>query len=212
MVSPEPTSVPGDDQDSNRATAYKGTRPGGRSARVRDAVLAATAGELAEVGFAELSLGRVAARAGVAPTTVHRRWGTRAALVADLLDEHALTAVPDPHRDSLADDLHAFALGVATALTTPAVQMMLRSMYALPPEDLAPIQAQYWRMRIELAQTIVDRAIDRGEVPEGTVGWDIFERLLAPIWMRALITGLPLDADTLDRIVAGALERAHASA
>ncbi|MFC7589155.1 TetR/AcrR family transcriptional regulator [Nonomuraea antimicrobica] len=50
-------------------------RPGGRTARVRAAVLEATQDELVERGFHELTMDQVAARAGVGKTTVYRRWG-----------------------------------------------------------------------------------------------------------------------------------------
>jgi AcrR family transcriptional regulator len=50
-------------------------RPGGRSARVRAAAIAATLAELAETGYSALSLENVARRAGVHKTTLYRRWG-----------------------------------------------------------------------------------------------------------------------------------------
>ncbi|MEV3975004.1 helix-turn-helix domain-containing protein [Streptomyces sp. NPDC050698] len=51
-------------------------RPGGRSARVRKAVLAATAAELSERGFAAMTIEDIAARSGVHKTTIYRRWST----------------------------------------------------------------------------------------------------------------------------------------
>ena len=57
-------------------------RPGGRSARVRSAVLAATLEVLVETGYDGMTVDAVAARAGVHKTTVYRRWPTKAALVA----------------------------------------------------------------------------------------------------------------------------------
>jgi len=191
--------------DDSRPAAYKGTRPGGRSARVREAVLEAAAMELIEHGYAELSISRVAERAGVAPTTIHRRWGSRARLVADVFDLAALSAVPDPQLATLEADLRAFASGAAAGLGQPAIQSLLRGMFALPQEELARIQDAYWAARIVVAQAIVDRAVRRNELPAGTDGWAVFEPLLAPIWMRRLITGLPIDDAVLDGIVARAL-------
>lgn len=189
-----------------RSITYKGTRPGGRSARVRDAVLAAVAIELMEHGYADLSMGRIAARAGVASTTIHRRWGSRARLVADMFDANAVTAVPDPGLESLEADLRAFAHGAAAGLAQPAVQSLLRGMFSLPAEELEPIQEAYWASRIQIAQAIVDRAIDRGELPAGSRGWCVLEPLLAPIWMRRLVTGMPLDDATLEHYVGVALQ------
>ncbi len=195
--------------EHGRSGAYKGTRPGGRSARVRDAVLTAAAEELIEVGYADLSIARVAARAGVATTTIHRRWGGRAGLVADVFDHNAVTAVPDPQLGSLEADLRAFAAGAAAGLGQAPVQSLLRGMFSLPREELLRIKAAYWNARFAVAQAIVDRAIARGELARGTNGWTVFEPLLAPIWMRRLITELPIDDAVLDRIVADALTLAR---
>src|SRR5438445_13559594 len=64
-------------------------RPGGRSARVRQAVLDAAFAELGEKGYGGLSIEAVAQRSGVAKTTVYRRWPTRDELVDDALDSRS---------------------------------------------------------------------------------------------------------------------------
>lgn len=76
-------------------TPTPGTRrPGGRTARVRTAVLRAAEDALVERGFSGLDLGDVAQRAEVGRTTVYRRWGTTSALVADLLADMAEQSLP----------------------------------------------------------------------------------------------------------------------
>ena len=60
-------------------------RPGGRTAKVRRAVLDAAIDELIAHGFHGLNMEQVAARAGVGKTTVYRRWRTPAGLTVDLL-------------------------------------------------------------------------------------------------------------------------------
>ena len=61
-------------------------RPGGRSARVQAAVHGATSALIAEHGRAAVTVPMIAARAGVTPSTIYRRWGE----LADLLrsEEH----------------------------------------------------------------------------------------------------------------------------
>ena len=49
-------------------------RPGGRTARTRAAVMRAVIGELIDNGYAGATVERVAVRAGVAKTTIYRRW------------------------------------------------------------------------------------------------------------------------------------------
>src|SRR3712207_1543584 len=84
-------------------------RPGGRSARVRAAVLSATIDALVDVGYDGLSVEDVARRAGVHKTTVYRRWPTRAALVAEATRERSQQVIPVPDTGTLAGDLRQLA-------------------------------------------------------------------------------------------------------
>ena len=74
-------------------TATRG-RP--RSQRARKSVLAATRSLVEEGGYASATIEAIAARSGVAKTTIYRWWPNRPALVVDLLMEMAGTAVPPP--------------------------------------------------------------------------------------------------------------------
>src|ERR1700736_5224729 len=59
-------------------------RPGGRSARVQQAVHRAVRELQADGGEGELTVPAVAARAGVTPSTIYRRWGTLSQLLSDV--------------------------------------------------------------------------------------------------------------------------------
>src|SRR5512132_695784 len=90
---------------ATRAHRARPRRPGGRSARVRAAVLRATIAELLRTGYAGLSVEAVADRAGVHKTTVYRRWGTLQQLVTDALLAHVSAKVPQPDTGTLRSDL-----------------------------------------------------------------------------------------------------------
>src|SRR5215831_11164328 len=80
-------------------------RPGRpRSPAADEAILDATVDLLAEQGFLGLSIEAVAARAGVAKTTIYRRWPTKDDLLMDAIAclKHAH---PEPQGESLRDDL-----------------------------------------------------------------------------------------------------------
>src|SRR4051812_40821381 len=94
-------------------------RPGGRTARVRTAVLRAAGDALAEQGFDHLDLADVARRADVGKTTVYRRWGSVTGLVADLLTDMAEQSLPRARTGSLLGDLKANAELVRKTLTDP---------------------------------------------------------------------------------------------
>lgn len=55
---------------------------------------------------------------------------------------------------------------------------------------------------------MVERAIARGELPEGTEPSHVLELLIAPIWFRLIISDTPLDDDALDRWVRAAIAAA----
>lgn len=65
----------------SRTSAPRTGRP--RSAAADAAILAATRAALVELGWSKLTLGDVATRAGVAKTTLYRRWAGKNELVVD---------------------------------------------------------------------------------------------------------------------------------
>lgn len=195
--------------DGPKRRANQGARPGGRSARVRRAVLDAAVAELLDAGYDGMSLPRVAERAGVALTTVHRRWNGKEGLLAEAIGELTAVQVPDPAAADLRSDLLALAGSVAAMLREPAVQQLLRTAFALPDPELERLRAAHWAPRFAVAQTVVDRAIARGELPAGVDGWSVVEPIHARIWMRLLITGLPLDDAFIERLVDRVLDAAR---
>ncbi|NWE73817.1 helix-turn-helix transcriptional regulator, partial [Pseudomonas gingeri] len=59
-------------------------RPGGRSARVQESIHAAVRALLEEQDRSTLTVPQIAARAGVTPSTIYRRWGDLSELLADV--------------------------------------------------------------------------------------------------------------------------------
>ena len=110
-------------------------RPGGRTARVRAAVLQAAGDALAQGGLDGLDLADIAARAGVGRTTVYRRWGNVTGLVADLLADMAEQSLPRSDTGSLLGDLRANARLVRRTLTDPRLKSVLVEVFMF--EDVA---------------------------------------------------------------------------
>ncbi len=173
-------------------------RPGGRAARVRAAVLRATSELLMEVGYDELTFEDVAARAGVHKTTVYRRWPTKPELVGEAVRIQSAEAVPVPDTGSVADDLRQLAREVVANVGSAGGARRSRSIVAAASssEELASTVHAFWAHRIEATTPIVERAIERGELPASTDPGLLIEAVVAPIWLRLLLTGEPID-DTL---------------
>ncbi|MGR6999165.1 TetR/AcrR family transcriptional regulator [Yinghuangia aomiensis] len=128
---------------------------------------AATLAELAEHGFAGLTVEGVAARSGVHKTTVYRRWGTAAALAADALDITSAEPWPLPDGGSLHSDLRAIGRQVVAGFTDPEGGPVARSLTtaALHDPEAGRALHAYLATRHEQAAAVVDRAVARGEAP-----------------------------------------------
>jgi AcrR family transcriptional regulator len=185
------------------APAEQGRRRRGPSPRVRADALAATLAELAEGGFAALSLERVARRAGVHKTTLYRRWGTREELVLEAMLERAADRISVPDTGSLREDLLELARTAAANAATPEVAAMARAVAAESPHDskLAAANRRFWTERLALDAVIVERAIERGEVAAETNAQRVIEAVLGPIHLRLLLTGEAVDRSFLETIV-----------
>src|SRR5215475_13461579 len=103
-------------------------RLGGRSARVREAVLTAAFAELDEHGYAGFNIEAVARRSGVHKTTIYRRWPTREALLVYALDTRGDRETPIPNTGSLRGDLRQFGEMVLGKLTSPNGNAVLKSL------------------------------------------------------------------------------------
>jgi AcrR family transcriptional regulator len=185
------------------ASSTPARRPGGRSARVRTDVITATLAELAESGYRALSLESVARRAGVHKTTLYRRWGTREELVLDAMLDRAGEHISVPDTGSLREDLLELARTAAANAATPEVAAMARAVAAESPHDgrLAAANHRFWAERLALDGSIVERAIERGEIAAGTEPGRVIESVLGPIHLRLLLTGEPVDRAFLEDIV-----------
>ena len=177
-------------------------RPGGRSARVRTAVLAATLELLVETGYDGLSVDAVAARAGVHKTTVYRRWPTKAALVAAAAADRSEQLVPVPDTGSLVGDLTALGRSVADNVSSELGGGLARTIVAAAAasDEVAQVHREFWAVRLALTETIVERAVARGEVRADVDGRAVIEALIGPIYVRLLLTGEPFDAPLVDEI------------
>ncbi|MFJ4652529.1 TetR/AcrR family transcriptional regulator [Nocardia sp. NPDC088792] len=177
-------------------------RTGGRSARVRAAVLDATLTALADNGFDQLNIAEVAARSGVHETTIYRRWKTREQLMFDALLEHSWQQLPIPDTGALRSDLITFARSMDEMVKTPLGAALSRAWTASPDNPaLDESRDRFWRDRLRAASAMIDRAIARGELTAAADHQLILETVTAPVHFRALFTRQVIDEDYLERLV-----------
>ena len=166
------------------------TRPGGRSAKVRSAVHRAVEELLAEDETLHLTIPVIAARAGVHPTTVYRRWGS----VGDLLTAVAASSFSGdlvvPDTGSLRGDLERWAADVATDLTDPEVISLMRATIGNGGVEGGSICVADRHTQL---QAMIDRELERDQpVPAVEAAADA---LLGPLYYRVIFTKRPADPE-----------------
>jgi AcrR family transcriptional regulator len=189
-------------------------RPTGRGPKIRAAVLAATLAELTETGYAALTVDNVARRSGVHKTTIYRRWKDREGLVADAVADLATTRMPFPDTGDIDTDLLRLARMTVVFLTSPAggtVAAASMSDAGRIPE-VAGAKRRFFEALFRQAEPVVSGAIARGELPADTDPAELIRTLLAPIYLRLLVTAEPIDRTTADNAAKVALAAARAGA
>jgi AcrR family transcriptional regulator len=189
------------DMQSRTPTSRTG-RP--RSTTADAAILAATRAALVELGWSKLTLGDVAARAGVAKTTLYRRWAGKNELVVDavaeLFDELEL-----PDRGTLAADIEGVVLQFAAILARPEAKSGLMAVLAESARD----DVLHERVRASIVdpqkRLVLEgraRAQLRGELPPepdsetaARTADLIFDMVAGSVVHRTLVSAEPADEE-----------------
>ncbi|PWI12812.1 TetR family transcriptional regulator [Streptomyces sp. Act143] len=176
-------------------------RPGGRGARVGAAVHQAVTDLVNERGYGKFTVGDVAARAGVADSSIYRRWGNLEALLADVVLTRLNARSPMPDTGSLAGDLRTYAAQVAREITGPDGLALLRLAVALSGDGEQGVRARddLLAERARQLDSMLDRARERGENAPDALG--VLDHVMAPMYVRVLFGLGPLTPDYVDGLV-----------
>jgi AcrR family transcriptional regulator len=177
-------------------------RPGGRSADVRARVFGAVREALEDGDPTALTIEEVARRSGVHKATIYRRWLSTAGLVADLLVALTPVETPLPDTGDLRHDLLDVATRVVDTIASPLSQAMLPLVVTAGADDpLARAAAGYWASLFDHTATVVRRAQHRGQATTDIDAVQAIESLLAPIYLRTLVTRQPVDRPFVEHLV-----------
>jgi AcrR family transcriptional regulator len=179
----------------------EGVRVKGRAARVVSDVLVATAEELSRVGYSALRVEDVAARSGVNKTTIYRRWPTKAELVGAAV--RAVWESPEvPDTGSLRNDFIASLKKTATFAMSPIGRGLTRviQLESAHPE-LEPIARALRADYRSLREVLVQRGIDRNELPTATDARFLSDLMTAPIFSRLFTDGESVDTAFIEAVV-----------
>lgn len=182
-----------------------------RNPATRAAILGTAFDVVAELGYARLTIEKVAAQAGVGKQTIYRWWPNKGALVLDAVLERSLGPgeLGDlPDSGDLEDDLTAVLVAIAEEFADPAFDRALRGLTAAIIED--PELSQAYRERLDepmrdLKRRRLRRAQEAGQL-DADVDLDLaVDLIFAPVTRRWTERSGDLSPDGVRAIVRGAL-------
>lgn len=185
-------------------------RPGRpRSERTRQAILSAALGELADRGYAALTVEGIAARAGAGKQTIYRWWPSKADVVLDAMLDLAASRVTVPDEGSLDADLAAFLGATFRQQGQRPVLVGLMAQAVLDPAFGAAFRERFLFGRRAAMRQLLDRAAARGEIDPGADPEMLLDIAFGVLWYRLLVDHAPLD-EAAGRHLAGLMVRAAA--
>ena len=164
--------------EGSGATPGRG-RP--RSGSVDAALAKAATEEFLEFGYRRMTMESVAARAGVSKVSLYRRWGSKEAVVADVLRGMSEAQPPEDCGSLEADVLALLETAIGSPDAKSAATVLMRTMGEISgsPELLALYRTYLLAPRLAQLRAVVTRAHARGEL----------RRDLAPDVAGAMIAG-----------------------
>ena len=170
-------------------------------------ILEATRALLVQSGYAEVSMDRVAERAGVGKQTLYRRWPSKAPLVAeaivDAYGDSGVLVLPDTGH--VAADLRTMMQQLAKFVGTQENSALLRALAAAAAEDPKDGVALYGQItgpQHEAVAERLQRGIECGQVRSGVDVRAVADGLIGACLYRILSYSAAADtADHFDGLV-----------
>jgi AcrR family transcriptional regulator len=167
-------------------------------------ILGATRAILAESGMRALTVEAVAARAGIAKTTIYRRYRSRHDLALAVLVDmiRTVTAIPDlgDTRRELVQLVRGTLLVLGETLMGQVMQGLVTEL-AADPHLSGAFRDQVIALRRGEVARVLERGVARGDLrPDPDVAL-VHELLFGPVYYRLLLSGEPLEPVFADKIV-----------
>lgn len=187
-------------------TTGKAGRPTGARAQAREqAILDAALELLMEVGYDRLSMDALAERARAGKATIYRHWSGKAQVVVEAVRrlKNGGEPVPFPSTGSLRGDLMAALDQICCAATEVDAAIIASVMTAMrSDQELADlVRSEILDSKKGEFDGIIDRAVRRGELPQGGSAALVEEVVSALLINRMVIQGLSIDEEFATHVV-----------
>ena len=179
-----------------------------RTRRTNRAILDATRELLAEDSVGRLTVEGVAARSGVAKTTIYRRWKGKDELALAVLIDMVETVPPTPDLGDTRAELAAFVeavVGILRGTLMGRVMQGIVSDLATNPDLGGAFRERVVAVRLAEVRRLVARGVARGDLRPDADPELANELLFGPVYYRLLLSGAPLDPGLAARVANAAM-------
>jgi AcrR family transcriptional regulator len=166
-------------------------------------VLRAAVEELGEVGYGAFTIESVAARAGVAKSTIYRHWPDKLSLIADAFETFHVQMVPSVETGSARERITRLVRHVAELFVDSTFSLCIPALIEGAERD-PRLRAFHHRYSAERRQSLIDilaQGIDAGEFSSAVDPELAAATLLGPIFYRRLMTAQSFDPGEVGSLV-----------
>ncbi len=160
-----------------------------RCAITHQAILDCANDLLAEVGFANMSIEGIAARAGVGKATIYRRWSNKASVVMDAFLAATAKEIAFPNTVSAREDIRRQMRAVVRVLNGPRGRTIatLIGVVQSDSELAEAFRTRFVAVRRGEGKAVLQRGIANGEFKPDMDLESVLDCLYGPLYFRLLI-------------------------
>ncbi len=158
---------------------------------------------LDEVGFMDLTIEGVAARAGVGKPTIYRRWKTKAQLAMDAFLSAVTPEIAFPDTGSVESDFREQMYKIVKLMNSSRGDILASVIGCGQMDDelIGAFRENWLLPRREDAKRIFQRGVERGELRNDVDAEVAIDALYSPLFYRLLLKHLPLTENFVDELV-----------
>lgn len=172
-------------------------------AELTEAIVEAALDELAESGYGRLSMAAVARRAGVPEEDLRGCWSSEREMTIAVVARLGVPLAEVPDTGTLRGDVRALLEAALRWLDHPRFGRLFPDLVAAAHRDeevAEALRAHLGDPRRDRARVALEKAVERGEVPEGTDVELALDLFAAPLFWRLGVRRVPVDEGYLDSL------------
>lgn len=175
-----------------------------RKAEVSNSILKAAFQLMSELPYAEVTMERIAERAGVSRPTIYRRWRAKEFVVMDAVTDVLVNIIPQVPQDSDPRDvLKKLISDLVVTLDTGKLSVVIANFVGELPHNkhLQEVVGVAESKRHSVVQQVLQSIIDAGSLGPGRTAAIITDTLLGAIYFRFLISRQPVDETFINDLI-----------